>query len=70
MYYMARAGFDLEGIEDFWSRLSRKNPKYISKNYTHPAYPRRAAMIAATRDEINDKRERGEPLMPNPKDPS
>lgn len=67
MYYMTRAGYDLSGIEDFWDRLARANPKYIAKDYTHPAYPRRAELIAATRAEIKAKQAAGDVIIPNQK---
>ena len=68
LYYMARAGYDLAGVEDFWDRLSTiSNPKYIAKANTHPSYPQRALFIAATRDEIQTKQQSGVELLPNRK---
>ena len=71
LYYMARAGYNIDGVEDFWDRLSKiGNPKYIAKHYTHPSYPSRALFIEATRDEIRAKQASDLPLLPSPKSPS
>ena len=65
MYYISRAGYSLEGVEDFWRRLAVTNPKYIARDKTHPRYPNRYLSIAATRDEIKAKKMAGTPLIPN-----
>ena len=65
MYYMARAGYSPEGVEDFWRRLAVTNPKYVARAKTHPTYPNRYLSIAATREEIKAKQAAGEPLIPN-----
>jgi hypothetical protein len=65
MYYISRAGYSLEGVENFWRRLAVTNPKYIARDKTHPRYPNRYLSIAATRDEIKAKKMAGEPLIPN-----
>jgi len=36
LYYMARAGYNLDGVEDFWRRLGVKHPKSIVRAKTHP----------------------------------
>lgn len=65
LYYMVRAGFSPEGVEDFWRRLAVTNPKYVARAKTHPTYPNRYLSIAATRDEIKAKQAAGKPLIPN-----
>ena len=65
MYYMVRAGYSPEGVEDFWRRLAVTNPKYVARAKTHPTYPNRYLSIAATREEIKTKQAAGEPLIPN-----
>ena len=65
MYYMVRAGYSPEGVEDFWRRLAVTNPKYVAKAKTHPTYPNRFLSIAATREEIKAKQAAGQPLIPN-----
>lgn len=65
MYYMARAGFELEGVEDFWRRLGVISPKSIVRAKTHPVSPDRLLSIRATADEIKQKKSNGEKLVPN-----
>jgi len=65
MYYMVRAGYSPEGVENFWRRLAITNPKYVARDKTHPRYPNRYLSIAATREEIKAKQAAGEPLIPN-----
>jgi len=65
MYYMVRAGYDPEGVEDFWRRLALTNPKSVARANTHPTYPNRYLRLAATRDEIKAKQAAGEALFPN-----
>jgi len=65
MYYIARAGYSLDGVESFWRRLAITNPKYIARDKTHPRYPNRYLSIAATREEIKAKQTAGLPLIPN-----
>ena len=65
IYYMARAGYDPQGVEDLWRRLALTNPKSVVRAKTHPIYPDRYLRIAATRDEINTKKSSGLTLLPN-----
>ena len=65
MYYMVRAGYDPTNVEDVWRRLAVTNPKSVVRAKTHPTFPNRYLRIAATRDEINNKKAAGEPLLPN-----
>jgi len=55
LYYMVRAGYSPEGVENFWRRLAVANPKYVGRDKTHPRYPNRYLSIAAARDEIKAK---------------
>ena len=65
MYYMVRAGYNPDNVEDVWRRLALTNPKSVVRAKTHPAYPDRYLTLAATRDEINKKKASGEALIPN-----
>ena len=65
LYYMVRAGYSPEGVENFWRRLAVTNPKYVARDKTHPRYPNRYLSIAATRREIRAKQATGAPLIPN-----
>ena len=65
LYYMVRAGFNPEGVEDVWRRLAITNPKSVARAKTHPTYPDRYLSIAAAREEIKAIQAAGEPLIPN-----
>ena len=65
LYYIARAGYALDDIENLWRRLARQNVKSIYKAKTHPTFPQRTMFIQAARQEILDKQAAGEPLIPN-----
>lgn len=67
LYYAARAGYRLDGVENMWRRLATISTKPIYKAKTHPTYPDRYVLIKATRNEIRAKKAAGEPLMPNSK---
>ena len=68
LYYMARAGYSMDGVEDFWARLALVSPRNTNRAKTHPSTPERAVRISAARDEIEAKIAAGEPLLPNYKD--
>ena len=65
LYYMVRAGFDPDGVEDFWRRLAEVDPRSVNRAKTHPTFPDRYLRIAAARAEIEAKQRSGEPLVPN-----
>ncbi|MXZ56793.1 MAG: M48 family metalloprotease [Gammaproteobacteria bacterium] len=62
MYILANAGVDLNGIEDVWRRVSEQIG--IRETRTHPSRPIRYLRMAKTRQEITEKIEMGEPLIP------
>ncbi|MYC24519.1 MAG: M48 family metalloprotease [Gammaproteobacteria bacterium] len=62
MYILANAGVDLSGIEDVWRRVSAQVGLRASR--THPSRPVRYLRMAKTRQEIAEKIEKGEPLIP------
>jgi len=65
LYYMARAGYTLDGVETFWRRLGVKNPKNIVRAKTHPVTPKRLLSIRIAAEEIEAKRAAGAALTPN-----
>ena len=67
MYYMVRAGYDVNGVEDFWRRMAVDQPSAIFVKTDHPATPARYLAIAKTRDEILAKRKAGTALLPERK---
>jgi hypothetical protein len=63
LYLAARAGYDITDAPE----IHRHFPAVAGDlGLSHPANAERAAALAATRDEITAKRQRGEPLVPNP----
>ncbi len=65
LYYMARAGYSPDNVEDIWRRLAVTNPKSVARAKTHPTYPDRYLAIDAARAEIKAKQASGAPLIPN-----
>ena len=65
LYYAARAGYDIENIEDMWRRIGTRHPRAIGRAKTHPATPDRFLRLKAAYEEIIAKRAAGEPLLPN-----
>jgi hypothetical protein len=64
MYFMARAGYSVDGVEEFWRRMSAENPRSIRLAYTHPSNATRFVGLAATREEIAARVAAGQPLRP------
>jgi predicted Zn-dependent protease len=67
MYYLARAGYSTAAVEDFWRKFAAEAPDSIFVKKDHPVSPERFLAIAATSQEIEAKRAKGEPLTPNTK---
>jgi predicted Zn-dependent protease len=65
MYYMARAGYPMAGVEGFWRRMAAENPKQITMGLDHPSSAARFVAIAETRAEIEAKQRASLPLEPN-----
>jgi hypothetical protein len=65
LYLTARAGYDISQAPDFWRQL----PSKFGDIRWAPSHRERAVSLAATRDEIIGKRQRGEPLTPEPTGP-
>jgi hypothetical protein len=65
MYYMARAGYRTDGVEDFWRKMAVEAPEAIFIKTDHPTTPARFLAISAASREIEDKRAKGEALTPN-----
>jgi hypothetical protein len=66
-YFAARAGYDVSGAAAFWRRLAREYPALVSESasYSHSGTAARAAALARTVAEIEEKRRAGAPLLPN-----
>ncbi len=66
LYLMRRAGYDIEGAPNIWSRLAEAFPDTLWRTATHPAAGERYAAMQAAVREIQAKERRGEPLRPGP----
>lgn len=65
LYYAARAGYDIENVEDIWRRIGARHSRNIGRAKTHPTTPDRFLRLKATYEEIEKKRVSGRPLLPN-----
>ena len=65
MYYMVRAGYKIDGVENFWRRLGVEHPRSIVRAKTHPVTPQRLLAIQLTAKEIIQKQAAGQKLLPN-----
>ena len=63
---MARAGYDVRVIKQFWRRMERlrSGEERPEMDVTHPTTAERLAAFDVTLKEIQEKRERGESLQP------
>ena len=64
LYFMTRAGFKTEGVEEFWRRMAVENPGAILAKSSHPPTAERYLAIRATRDEIASRSGLAEALTP------
>lgn len=67
LYLLAKTGYDITNVPDFWRRMGVEHPDSISKifNSTHPSTPERFVAMEATVIEIQDKQRSGQQLIPN-----
>jgi hypothetical protein len=65
-YIVARAGYDVRAIKQFWRRLERLRSRATTSEIDrdHLTTAERLAAFEETLKEIEDKRQRGEPLEP------
>jgi len=65
-YIMARAGYDLQAIKQFWRRMKDlpSRPLMPEVIMTHPTTAERLAAFEETLKEIEERRARGESLQP------
>ena len=65
MYILQRAGYNLDDAVDFWRRFAVEVPNSIySEGGTHPSTAERYVRMEATIQEIKNKIEKNEPLIP------
>ena len=65
LYYMARAGYDINVAPQFWRNLAKVSIKSLETAKSHPIIPERYVRLGAAIAEIEAKRASGEPLIPN-----
>lgn len=67
LYIMARSHMPTDGVGEFWRRMAAEAPDTNNDSIfrTHPISAQRTLAIQQTTREINDKINKGEPLMPN-----
>lgn len=67
LYFVERAGYEINDAAYFWRRMGVKHPSSIAKNHaaSHPSPPERFVSIEDTIKEINQKINVGTKLLPN-----
>ena len=63
-YYAVRAGYDLTGSEEIWRTFSLEGPDSIQLTTDHPITPMRFVQMQKVIEEIEDKKRRSLPLVP------
>lgn len=66
IYLLARADYNLDGVEKFWKRLAETYPSSVLNGYvaTHPSTQARLTAIDKAIDEVKAKRKAKQPLVP------
>lgn len=71
LYLLARAGYDLDPIRDFWRRMALQGPErksdYRLTFWTHPDPSERHVRLNAAIDEVQNRLAQGLPLIPSKK---
>lgn len=67
LYIVANSGVDIEGAENVWRKFSAEFAGSKEKSFTdsHPPTPERYVALKKTIQEINDKKRKSLPLIPN-----
>lgn len=66
LYLAARAGYDIDGADNFWKRLNESHPSTVLNGYSanHPSIAARLAAIDKAQAEIKAKKSGKKPLVP------
>jgi predicted Zn-dependent protease len=66
LYLAARAGYDIDGADNFWKRLNESHPSTVLNGYSanHPSIAARLSAIEKTQAEIKAKKSARKPLVP------
>lgn len=65
LYLMARAGYRIDSVPEFWRRMSQANPESITLSQSHPTNPERFVAMTKTIAEIRAKQHARQALIPN-----
>lgn len=66
MYFAERAGYDMHDAINLWRRMAVEiSAESIDKRSSHPATAERFIYLQKTYDEIQDKKTKGQALIPN-----
>jgi hypothetical protein len=66
VYLLARAGYNIDGVDDFWKRLAAAHPASVLNGYVnnHPATATRLAVIQKAVADVKAKQSAKKPLVP------
>lgn len=66
LYIMARAGYEVDGLDQFWRRMAAENPGTNTDSFfnTHPISANRVLGVQAAITEITQKKNAGSELQP------
>jgi len=66
LYMLARAGYSIDNVPQFWQRLAAQYPQSVPNGYTalHPSTTYRLAMIGKVSQIIKAKKAANKPLLP------
>lgn len=65
VWLMTRAGYDVDAVVPFWTRLGKKTGKGILSDGTHPGWKERLRRLAQAVSEVKAQRAAGTTLLPS-----
>ncbi len=65
VWLVARAGYDLAGVTQFWAALRKRADYGIFADGTHPRWPKRIAALEVALTEVRVQQAAGQPLVPS-----
>jgi Zn-dependent protease with chaperone function len=68
LYFMELAGYNTDGVANFWRRMAIQSPQSIQMKSSHPTTPERFIAIEQAIQEIGEKRSAGQVLLPDYKE--
>ena len=66
VWLLARAGYDIDAVVPFWTRLGRRTDYGIFSDGSHPGWKRRVAKLVEAAAIVKAQRARGADLVPPP----